>query len=348
MLRTNHCSRLIALLFPALLFAQNYSGVIKGHITDAENNEPLYNVNVYISNSLLGAATGFDGYFEIKNIPPGTHELVVSIVGYQYVSKSVWVKKGTKLKLDFKLTPLIYETETIHVEAENADEWKSDLEDFVRIFFADSPFASQTRILNPEILDFAWSDNGLAATARQPLKIENNALGYIIDCILQEFVWDPDKQQWSWSIKPRFNLMDTKDPAQQKLWDRNRVQAYEGSMYHFLRALVNRRLKEEGFNIYAVDNPGERISRLDFRNAIFDYKSILKPGIIASETVLEFPRYLFVVYQNSEYSWIKLNMKSITLDENGYPQDNFPFSVNGYWAKQGVADLLPRYANTKK
>lgn len=61
------------------LFAQN--GVFKGRVT--ANNEPLSYASVNIQGLGKGVSTNTKGYFEIKNIPPGTYGITITSIGYE-------------------------------------------------------------------------------------------------------------------------------------------------------------------------------------------------------------------------------------------------------------------------
>lgn len=71
---------LIFLLFPMLAIAQN--GKISGTITDKLTKETLIGVNIAMDSSTSGAITDMDGYFEISDVAVGTHQLVISYIGY--------------------------------------------------------------------------------------------------------------------------------------------------------------------------------------------------------------------------------------------------------------------------
>ncbi|SDP98971.1 iron complex outermembrane recepter protein [Mucilaginibacter sp. OK268] len=70
---------LFILLITNQLFAQ--TGVLKGHVT--ANNEPLSYASVNIKGLGKGVSTNTKGYFEIKNIPPGTYGITITSIGYE-------------------------------------------------------------------------------------------------------------------------------------------------------------------------------------------------------------------------------------------------------------------------
>ena len=57
------------------------SGVIKGTVTDATNNETIPFANVFIEQTKSGVATDFDGNYNIGNLKP-VYNITYSFVGY--------------------------------------------------------------------------------------------------------------------------------------------------------------------------------------------------------------------------------------------------------------------------
>ncbi|MDA3860599.1 MAG: carboxypeptidase-like regulatory domain-containing protein, partial [Melioribacteraceae bacterium] len=56
-------------LITTSLFAGT-TGKISGRITDATTGEPLPFANIILMGTTMGAASDFDGYFNILNVPP--------------------------------------------------------------------------------------------------------------------------------------------------------------------------------------------------------------------------------------------------------------------------------------
>jgi len=81
-------------------------GKIAGKVIDAETDEPLIGVNVFIKGTTLGAATDADGEYFIVNVPVGTYTVVAKMIGYQMVEKtSVRVTLDLTTRTDFTLRP---------------------------------------------------------------------------------------------------------------------------------------------------------------------------------------------------------------------------------------------------
>ncbi|MEQ8579411.1 MAG: TonB-dependent receptor [Balneola sp.] len=98
-------SVLIALFFigaGSTVFAQ--TGGIKGIITDAETGETLIGVNVLISGTSFGAATGLDGDYEIDDIRAGEYTVRITYIGYETVLlTAIKVEEGEFTELNYKL-----------------------------------------------------------------------------------------------------------------------------------------------------------------------------------------------------------------------------------------------------
>ena len=68
------------ILFTGFLFSSN--GKLTGTITQKSDNAPAVGVNIMITDTYLGAASGQDGRFVILNIPPGTYSVRVDAIGF--------------------------------------------------------------------------------------------------------------------------------------------------------------------------------------------------------------------------------------------------------------------------
>jgi len=88
------CCVLAAMLVFSVALAQG-TGSITGRVVDAKTGEGLPGISVAVKGTRLGAATGRDGNYTIRNVPSGTYTLVFSGVGFSTVEVSnVVVKEG--------------------------------------------------------------------------------------------------------------------------------------------------------------------------------------------------------------------------------------------------------------
>ena len=56
---------------------------LSGYITDGEDGDPLHNATVVVEGLSLGGLTNISGYYAIRDIPVGTHVIVVSHIGFR-------------------------------------------------------------------------------------------------------------------------------------------------------------------------------------------------------------------------------------------------------------------------
>lgn len=81
------------------------NGRIVGKATDDDGSAPLGGVSIKIkvAGKVLGAFTGKDGSYEIRNVPAGTYEVTAAYIGFKSQTKKVTVDEGADAKVDFKM-----------------------------------------------------------------------------------------------------------------------------------------------------------------------------------------------------------------------------------------------------
>ncbi len=72
-------------------FAFAQTSTISGTVTDAQSGEAIPQVNVFIVELQRGAATDFDGEYEIEDVEYGTYTFRISSVGYTTLNETVEV-----------------------------------------------------------------------------------------------------------------------------------------------------------------------------------------------------------------------------------------------------------------
>jgi TonB-linked SusC/RagA family outer membrane protein len=82
--------------------AQSTVGVIQGTVR-SEPGEPLQGVNVVVVGTRLGAATRSDGQYTIVGVPPGTHQVRASRIGYAPREQQITVVAGQAVSANFEL-----------------------------------------------------------------------------------------------------------------------------------------------------------------------------------------------------------------------------------------------------
>jgi hypothetical protein len=125
---------------------------------------------------------------------------------------------------------------------------------FKELFIGTSSYSKQCDLKNPEALKFRFSktNNTLTVVAREPLVIENKALGYEIKYKLEEFEYDFSKKIVTYSGYPFFKDLSQSFPSKAKKWQEARMDAYYGSLLHFMRTLFTHKLAEEGYEVRSL------------------------------------------------------------------------------------------------
>ena len=228
---------------------------------------PLENVAVYLNNTMLGTTTNADGEFSIP-VKEGQYELIVSYLGYKKINYSLNTTTYTK--------PLVFALEEnqnvldeiIIKKTVYDDEWKYNLASFKKHFIGTTELSIDCKILNPEVLHFEYNakENILTAFARKPLQLKHKNLGYLITYELESFV--RNKNYITYLGYSRYQELKG-GKRKQKRWKKNRLKAYNGSVTHFLKSLLNDTFTNEGFIVNQfkrVPNP-ERPSEDDIKKA---------------------------------------------------------------------------------
>ena len=340
---------ILSFLFIALqnLSAQKNMNSISGIVLDNSTNEPLLNVNIYISNTTWGTTTQMDGSFILKDIIPGNHDIVFSMIGYDTEAQLVKIADSSDVHLSIRLIPKIYKFSDINITAERPGEWFNDLEVFEKKFFGYSPYRINCKIINPYLINFSHPYSSiLIAESEYPIEIINYDLGYKISCEINEFKYDESHRKLDYTYKLFFSEIDTNDATLIEKWKLTREKKYKESIAYFVRSLIAGNFRQAGFELALVYKPGRE--GMD----ILDSKGILKKESSGDTIKIEFEDYLRVINHNNEdrimnTSWIQLNYPSITLDEFGYPLEKNAITLLGAWSEAGVAGFLPKYYGIK-
>ncbi len=345
-------SKILILLIAVPLFAQQAVN-IRGRVVDDSTQAPVLNANIFIANSMIGTSSDTSGRFELKGVPIGSHELVASCVGYQMSVKRVQVFSGADQTIDFMLRPKSVDFAPVVVTAERSEEWSGNLERFSKLLLGTTREAEECVLKNPETLVlFSGGSGQLEARGTTELVVDNRYLGYRLHVNLGTFQFDG---RWLTSVwKVRFEELIPEDEKTKAGWQERRKKAYQGSLRHFFRALINGEPADEGFQMLysetgSVDrlgqyNPSVRRSnvltqvspniwRLQFRN--FLVVTYARRTIYAGFDRSNMPTYRHLL------SILSLQKGSLLVDLNGQLLDNLALKVSGDWGIEGLAKSLP-------
>jgi outer membrane receptor protein involved in Fe transport len=108
----------IVCVFGSLVFAQT-TGKISGRVIDKESKEPLIGVNIMLDGTSIGSSTDIDGRYLIMNVPVGTYNMIVRIVGYREVTvKNLKVMVGFSTEQNVDMSSEAVELKEVVISAE--------------------------------------------------------------------------------------------------------------------------------------------------------------------------------------------------------------------------------------
>jgi len=320
--------------------AQNL-GTIEGKAVDSKTGEPLAFVSVFLSQTTIGSTTDLNGLFKIGKVPKGTYILVASIVGYDAGTLEVEVKDSMTISADFRLQRSIYQFSQITVRDEVPDKWFDQLELFKKFLLGKNEFAASCVIKNPYQIDFKEGDSEFTATAREPIILLNNALGYKINCTLTSFSYNKNTRVLKFSIYPAFEEMKTASADSAEEFIKNRTNAYSGSLAQLLSLLTanNYKFRDYGFELNTSNG------------LVIKADEIVERDSVDNQYFLNVDGCLKVKYWNEgkkNLSTICLNHKRAEFDPAGYFYNPDDFYLFGSMATEGIATMLPRFWEEQK
>lgn len=348
--------------------------VISGLARESDTGEAVPGVNVFLNGTSIGAVTNANGFYKFENVPFGTYELVFSHVSYE---KSIFeVNVGGTGSIAVNGTMRFKTNELSEIEVSSSrlvtsEDWEETYTVFKREFFGESFNARRCTILNPEVLQFYTGDGGkvLYAEANGPLRIRNEALGYMIIYELEYF--ENFEERLVYYGKVRFEQLPVTNHKQRKLWRRNRKSSYQGSLRHFLKSMVHGNLRRQGFRVFKSETV---IGLSDTQTEKVKIEEVLERRSPV-EWQLEFPNYLYIEYlkekESDQYlfqmakeleekvllstdnilfltrkpdiqrSLVKLKESYVNIDANGHIKQPLGVTTIGYWSWERFADILP-------
>ncbi len=93
-----------ALVLHLLPVAAAGQGVLEGTVRNAATGAPLAGAQVAIIALNLGGITDPGGYFEVTDVPTGTHTVEISLIGYATATREVTIAPGGRARLDAELS----------------------------------------------------------------------------------------------------------------------------------------------------------------------------------------------------------------------------------------------------
>ena len=221
----------------------NSQKILKGVILDSIKNQPVPNATVFVSGTSNGVKTNEQGKFSLW-IPNGKYNLIAISTGYQPFYKAIHTNElPDSITISLNIQP----NQKINYDKNGWEHWGGY---FFRNLIGTSATAQNCKIKNPKALHFVvfGQNYEFSVTADEPLVIENKALGYTITYQLEFFHYNVNTGYCNYLGFPFFQSMQGSANIQEK-WNKKRIEAYEGSVLHFMRSVYSNRISEEGFEV---------------------------------------------------------------------------------------------------
>ncbi len=251
----------ICLLLLAITIATASAGqqnIVSGVITDEETQEPIQFANVFFANTTIGVSSDVEGKFRLEGFSSGKYDLTVTFVGYNTFQQS-FEFNGSEFRLKITLTQTPINLSEVIVK-EDTTGWARNFITFKHNFLGETSNAKSCVILNPKAIHLYFDPNEriLVGHAKEPIQIENKALGYKLNYYLHTFELDYRSSRLLIFGIPSFTNLAPSRSSQTTRWNKERLRAYEGSVTHFMRAFRQGTLQAEGFEVkelFHVPNP---------------------------------------------------------------------------------------------
>lgn len=348
--------RLLILLFltPFFVFSQQ-KFQLTGSVTEKAASV-VPGANVFIEGTTMGTQADANGHYVLRNIPAGRHRLVASMVGY--LPKMVFIDfPGNTTVLNFNLEEDNKTLDEVRVVGSQDKLWEKQFREFEKGFLGESYNRKEVFITNKEVVDFTEMEDAFSAKASQPLQIINKSMGYKVTYFMDNF--EKTNSLTSFKGLASFEKLVPEDAKQERKWKRNREEAYEGSLKHFLKALEDNRMEEEGFNAFLLKpeylnnlRRGLFFDRNNERHVAFKATELIgitsPDGLttlnwkIPMEIVYNRKRATRPIFMDAPYPYTILIPKGlIQVTSAGDLMNPYSIEMRGEMSKIGMADLLP-------
>jgi hypothetical protein len=326
--------RVILIIFFIILSGTfSYSQTIEGVVLDSKSDSAVYYAAVYINGTFIGTYTDATGKFRLDVTGFSSMPISVSAIGYY---SAIIEKYDPEGKIRILLRPRIHELNEVVVTArEDKATLRNNRRIFRKQFLGETANSLRCRIGNMDDIVFKidTAKHLLTAYTKNPILIDNKALGYRITCYLEKFEYGLPSNSLVLTGTFLFSEDKTTADKTRKKYETRRRSAYLGSRMHFLRALWNNELDSAGFELKTVNNE------------LLTFSKIVRPAsphLTADSTryIGNFSYCYINYYSKSLGSLMELRKDSVFFDRHGY-FDPYGIDWGGVMSEQRVGDMLP-------
>lgn len=328
----------------------NAQTTLTGFVTDSLNR-PIPFASVYLSKTTIGTLTDNEGSYSLIIPFNGVYDLITSSMSYKSNSQTIFATGGIQ-KLNIKLFLKLIQLNEVTIKSKDKNRLKN-LTLFTRLFLGATANAQYCKLMNPEDIHLYYdsSNKTLKGFSTKPLKIENNALGYIIVYDLTDFIYNSETGFLRFSGNPYFQSIDGSSKSNKRT-NKNRLIAYYGSRLHLLRAIFSESLAGENFIISEckLDSTTKEcieINPVSVRSIVqshaHKYQTLYSPNPIFIKYTENHPELVtgLTGFQSQVYESTIQFSDSVRLYSNGYFGEPYFLTWGGEMANERIADMLP-------
>ncbi|MHA8064358.1 carboxypeptidase-like regulatory domain-containing protein [Aquirufa aurantiipilula] len=325
----------LLLIFGFMNGMAQHTYTLAGTILDKQKKEGVSFAHVYLNGTSFGTQADDKGNFTLKNVPAGNYQFLISMVGFQALSVPISVMQDIK-NLHFDMLENITDLVEIKVQGQRDRVWERQIRQFENEFLGRDIDRDLVKILNREAIDFEFdpSTKTLKASSKEPLLIENKELGYLYHGFLVGFEKAP--RQLNFKSSGYFEALNPISNKEKAKWEKNRKYAFQGSIRHFLLALMNQSLTDEGFYVtYYKENRLSNPPPFKMEEVLFTTN---KPNIFA----IDLKGIINVEFDSPrQFSKLKPMAKTILVESNGTLLDPYSIEVFGKMSESRMGNELP-------
>lgn len=118
----HHIKKLLVILLPfaaGSLAGQN--ATVRGFVYFKESGEPAIFTTVFIKGTTIATSSDVNGYFSLTRIPPGTHTLMATSIGYDTVSENLILKSNEIITKKLYLGKSVVVLDEVTISAEQSE-----------------------------------------------------------------------------------------------------------------------------------------------------------------------------------------------------------------------------------
>ncbi len=345
-MRTKQFSFLLLFFLSSyLVIAQDMK--IAGNIVDAQTNEPLYGVAIYISGTSTGVASGMDGKYAIIYSPEYNAPLVFSYLGYEKLQ----IMDPSKVNLS--LVKLQLQEDELDAVVIDPDPWdRATKERFFRDYFVGQGSLENASISNIKEVNLRFNPTSkqLTATSNNPIQVRNTYLGYVINYDLEDF-------EINFNFFPRSKVLEEEFYIHHAP-ERYRVENIYTAGYSFYQELDNKRLsnrqrerrrekayRTSGLKLYrSIINQSLKTDKFDlFYNGFqVDPASHIRVKQVGDNFKITFRHTKYsITDRDGNQTDLILKSQEILMDPYGNNLSPRDVILSGYLSQLGVGGMMP-------